>query len=276
MVSFSTQLLSALALTGLLTFASSFPGALGATAQPKSQPKLAIAVANLPKNLPTAVTAAVLKDIMKSSGLPRTALKVVKATAHTWSDGCLELADPETMCTQAMVSGWQVTVKAQRQRWVYRTNDNGTVIKFDRSASRLQAQALPWVDLGDLVSPTLPPDAIFRVITSGGFTGQTRQTLLLADGRMIQSRVNGDGTTSEAQTQVVSPQQLQHFQQTLAAAHLKQFDRRSYPATPGAADFFTWTLTSRVGTVQYAETMQAQLPDRLQAVVQAWEQLAPN
>jgi hypothetical protein len=167
-----------------------------------------------------------------------------------------------------------VTVKANRLRWVYRTNDNGTVIKLDKSASRLQDQALKPTRINDRdLPPQLTTDTLFRVITSGGFTGQTVQTQLMNDGSLVQSRVNLDGTMSAPQVSQVSSQQLRQFQQVIAAAQLAQFDRLNYPSTPGAADFLTITLTSRVGTVQYAETAKAQLPDRLKAVIQAWDGL---
>ncbi len=278
MVPFSLQRLSVLALTSLLSFAPMVPAQAGTTT-PVLSPPLSVPEksANSPKHLPATVTDAVLKDIMKSSGMKREALKVVKAETRTWSDGCLGLADPGIMCIQTVVPGWQVTVKAKRLRWVYRTNNNGTVIKLDKSASRLQDQALKPTRLDDRdLPPKLTADTLFRVMTSGGFTGQTLQTQLLSDGSIVQSRVNPDGTTSAPQVSRVKPEQLRHFQQVMAAAQIEQFDRLSYPSTPGAADFLTVTLTTRTGTVQYAETVKAQLPDRLKAVIQAWDAMVRN
>ena len=278
MVPLSSQLFSALALTSLLSFAPSFSPKVTIVAQAVASPiPVTGQLARSAQKLPTTVSDAVLKEITKTSGLKREALKLVKAEAHTWSDGCLGLADPGMMCTQALVPGWQVTVKSKRLRWVYRTNDNGTIVKLDRSASRLLDQALKPTRLNEHdLPPKLTADTLFRVVTSGGFTGQTVQTRLLNDGSMVQSRVNSDGTTSAPQVAQVAPQQLRHFRQVMAVAQLEQFDRYNYPSTPGAADFLTVTLTSAAGTVQYAETVKAQLPDRLKAVIQAWDEMARN
>jgi hypothetical protein len=229
---------------------------------------------HLLKQLPATVSAAVFKDITKSFGVQRSALKVVQAKAHTWPDGCLGLAEAGMMCTQALVPGWQVTVKSPRSRWVYRTNADGLVVKLDQAASRLPDQALQPTRMTDRdLPPALTADTLFRVITSGGFTGQVRQTLLMQDGRVLQSRLNPDGTLSDPQTVRVDPQQLRNFQAVIAAAPMESFDRLNYPARPGGADFFTFTLTSRAGTVQYAETVKNQLPDRLKTIIQAWDEM---
>jgi hypothetical protein len=281
---FSPRLYATMALTSLLAVTACLSAAAAlpaATITPLTIPATIAKSANTLEKLPTTVSEAVLKDIMKSTGMQRTALKVVKAEARTWSDGCLGLADPGMMCTQALVPGWQVTVKSKRLRWIYRTNEDGTAIKLDRSASQLQDNARkPQVKSTRLADRDLPPPlakgVLFRVMTSGGFTGQTQQTLLMNDGQMMQSRVNLDGTTSAPQISHVSAQQLQQFQQTLTAAHLEQLDRLSYPAAQGSADFLTVTLTSRSGTVQYAETVKVQLPNQVQVMIKAWDDMVQS
>ena len=47
----------------------------------------------------------------------------------------------------------------------------------------------------------------------------------------------------------------------------------SYPASKDAADFITYTLTSRDGTVQFNDTSRNNLPQDLLTVVENWNQI---
>jgi hypothetical protein len=94
---------------------------------------------NLPSrsnSLPDRVASAVLKDASKRSKLPTSQLSIFKSTATEWADGCLGLASPDTFCTQAIVSGWRVTVEGKGQHLVYRTNDSGSIVKLEKIKSR--------------------------------------------------------------------------------------------------------------------------------------------
>lgn len=220
------------------------------------------------KPLSATVENAVFSDIAQRANVSRSSLRVVQAEPKTWSDGCLGLAEG-VFCTEALVPGWLVTVEGREMRWVYRTNRSGSVVKLDREATgnnltptRLSSSELP---------PALEQNVIFRSIATGGFTGQTQQTVLLNDGRMIRSRLNPDGTASIIQTTQVSRQQVSQFQTSIAG--LKAFDRLNYRATPGSADFITVTLSSQSGTVQYADSVQTQLPQPLKTIISAWQQV---
>ncbi len=96
-------------------------------------------VTNLPSrsnSLPDRVASAVLKDASKRSKLPTNQLSILKSAAKEWPDGCLGLASPDTFCTQAIVSGWQVTVEGKGQHLVYRTNDSGSLVELEKIKSR--------------------------------------------------------------------------------------------------------------------------------------------
>ncbi|KAM3097404.1 hypothetical protein ACKFKF_20110 [Phormidesmis sp. 146-12] len=220
------------------------------------------------QSLPASVENAVFRDAVAQSNLSRSALRITQAEQRTWSDGCLGLAEKEAFCTQALVPGWLVVVEATGQRWVYRTNFSGSMVKLDQSTREtlLKPVQIPVNDL-----PKLPQSVIFRAIASGGFAGQTQQTVLLQDGRLIRSRLNPNGTASLLQTTQISSQQMRQFQQVMAA--IKAYDRLSYPATPGSADIITVTLSTRAGTVQYSDSIQTHLPQPLQTVIAAWRRL---
>lgn len=87
------------------------------------------AVANS-TNLPNAVAQAVLQDASKRSGLPIEQLRIVAAVQRDWPDGCLGLAQPQVICTQQVVPGWQVKVVNHQQAFIYRTNHSGSIVKL--------------------------------------------------------------------------------------------------------------------------------------------------
>ncbi|OKH55987.1 hypothetical protein NIES2101_01615 [Calothrix sp. HK-06] len=83
------------------------------------------------KKLPEAVASAVLKDASKRTGKSTSELKIITSEARTWNDGCLGLAEPGVLCTQALVPGWQVEVTGNSKELVYRTNKSGSVVRLN-------------------------------------------------------------------------------------------------------------------------------------------------
>ncbi len=81
--------------------------------------------------LPEAVASAVLKDASKRTGQPASKLKITTSQARTWNDGCLGLAEPGVLCTQALVPGWQVQVTDNSKALVYHTNKSGSVVRLN-------------------------------------------------------------------------------------------------------------------------------------------------
>jgi hypothetical protein len=81
-------------------------------------------------NLPNSVAKAVLQDASKRSRLPLKQLRIVESVKRDWADGCLEITQPGTICTQQVVPGWQVKVVGGRQSLIYRTNNSGSVVKL--------------------------------------------------------------------------------------------------------------------------------------------------
>ncbi len=85
--------------------------------------------------LSASVSNSVLQHTSQQSGLPTSALRIVHAQPQTWLDNCLGLGNSEAVCTQMLVPGWQVAVTSGQQRWIYRTNVSGSVIKLERGTS---------------------------------------------------------------------------------------------------------------------------------------------
>ena len=88
------------------------------------------AIAQAATDLPQDVRNAVINDAASRADLPASQFTVVTATQQDWPDGCLGLAEPGVGCTQAIVPGWSVTVSANQQEWIYRTDATGSQVRL--------------------------------------------------------------------------------------------------------------------------------------------------
>jgi len=120
--------------------------------------------------------------------------------------------------------------------------------------------------------PALDRGVLFQAISSGGFAGLTYQTTLMNDGLLMRVRI-GDANDSERSVRKIPTQQFRQFQSLLKRQPLSQYNRLSYPAPSGSADYITVTLISSSGTVRYADIVQNQLPKSLREVIQAWNKI---
>ena len=59
------------------------------------------------------------------------AVEIVSYQQTDWPDGCLGLAEAGMMCTMAIVPGWRVELSADGQSFIARTNETGSLIKFE-------------------------------------------------------------------------------------------------------------------------------------------------
>lgn len=151
--------------------------------------------------LPPQVANAVRQDLSRRTRIAPGQIRITQSSPETWPNGCLGLAEPDQVCTQALVEGWRVVVSSGGKTWVYRTNATGSVVKLEPGTNQTSDAS------------TLKPIKI---------------------------------PTSE-----LPP-----------------------PLTTGAANFITVTLTSSSSTIRYADIVQNNLPQPLQEVIQAWNQIA--
>ncbi len=130
-------------------------------------------------SLPISVANAVFKDAASRSGLPHSALRIVDSKSQTWPDGCLGLSEPGMLCTLALVPGWQVKIASGRDHWVYRTNQSGSLVRFDQSASQdnnLTRLRLLNISDSQLLSPQTQ-SWVWQAIAFCGITDTTYETL---------------------------------------------------------------------------------------------------
>ncbi len=223
-------------------------------------------------NLPDSVSDAVLRDAARRSNLSISQLRIVQAEKRDWPNACLGIIEPGRSCAAMVVSGWRVRVEGGQQTFVYRTNESGSVVKVETGV--IQGSISPAQIPRSEISP-LAEGMVFRTISSGGIAGTTTETFLMNDGRVM--RLSGRFTSSmiPTATQIsrISRQEVRQFERLLEQQQFSQFDRLSYPAPSGAADFFTVTLTSESGTTRYGDIVQDELPESLRSVILAWNQI---
>jgi hypothetical protein len=78
--------------------------------------------------LPVAVMAAE-QDLSASLGVPVEEIQVVSYEQREWPDACLGLASEGEVCAQVITPGWQVVLRAQGEQYVFRTDEDGQVVR---------------------------------------------------------------------------------------------------------------------------------------------------
>lgn len=86
--------------------------------------------------VPEAVSDAIIQNLSQQTGIEPSALKIVEAQQQTWANGCLGISSPGVPCAEGKVPGWEVVVGSATQRWVYRSNMSGSLVKLDAIATQ--------------------------------------------------------------------------------------------------------------------------------------------
>lgn len=278
----SPHLITALLLASVFS-ASGLPALAGEypVVNPARPTPPATVISNSAK-IPPEIVATLRQDLSQRTGIPTNQLKFVEVSSQTWTDGCFGLARSDEMCTQAMVNGWRVVFAHGNRRWVYRTNGSGSAFRLESQTTARTSQA-PKAPKADSIKPVKIPvaelpsqlqrDMVFRTIATGGFAGQSIQTTLYRDGRLVRENMRPIGTAAPVQVRQMPPQKVREFMTLLRQSQMHKLDRADYQPTPGSADFITTTLSCPSCTIRYADSIQAELPTNLQTVIQAWNEL---
>jgi hypothetical protein len=230
-------------------------------------------VASIPKPILDSVLADAQKRVV---GITVKSRNIIAAEQMTWRDGNLGLGNGSR--TEASVKGWRITVAVGRERFVYHTNNfvgnqnNQIAVRLNPDASNIINDVANGVPIPKSeLPPALTDGVVFRYITSGGFVGRTYETILLEDGRLIQTRL-GDTNDSDRRVFRLSANETKQFQELLTRES-QLFQNVNYPASRGAADYLTYTLTTENGTVQFNDTSREDLPENLKVVLKSWNDL---
>jgi hypothetical protein len=83
------------------------------------------------ESAPSKIIDAVRQDLSRRTRIESDRLTIVETSRQTWSDGCLGLARPDEICTQALVDGWRIVLSYGDRSWIYRTDDRGMTVRLE-------------------------------------------------------------------------------------------------------------------------------------------------
>jgi hypothetical protein len=223
-------------------------------------------------NLPPQVGDRILTVSSEQLGIPTEKLSISQSQQHWERCEALSLECSDLPGWRAIVVGQsapnQPNESIESRCWVYRANGDGSKIYQDEevSSTALVPSFLPSrnvVTLGDAI--------VFRAIASGGFTRQTYETTLRADGKMWRSLIKPGASVVQTQLQQVSTEQVALFQQLLKNQQFVDFSGLNYSISD--AQGLTVTLIGQDGLTQYNHLVEGQLPESLRNIIAAWDQL---
>lgn len=214
------------------------------------------------------VQRSVRQDLAQHLGLSIPQVRLVAASRQTWSDGCLGIAAPDEICTQALVEGWLIRLMANGDIYDYRTNATGSVFRLANNQPA-DGSIVPTPILTENLPRPLEEGVLFRLIASGGLLGYQAEITLYEDGCVV-SQTQNIQTPSQSRSFRVSRQQVEQFRQLLNQQQFDRFNALDYSSSAGAADGITVMLISGNSVVQYADMVEDGLPSALQQIIQAW------
>jgi hypothetical protein len=87
----------------------------GATGTPHGDPPYAVIAAE--------------RALSEELGVPVGEIDYVSYERQDWPDACLGLAGDGEMCAQVITPGWRVVLRTSGQEYVFRTSQNGEVVR---------------------------------------------------------------------------------------------------------------------------------------------------
>ena len=132
-ITYQTKIIPALILTAILSIGGGLTIIQSASAISQNftpDTTNEVLARNHQNSLPSHVANAVRRDLANRQGVSHKNINIIDYRQQTWKNGCLELAQPNELCTQALVPGWRVVVSHNKQNWIYHTNDNGRYLRL--------------------------------------------------------------------------------------------------------------------------------------------------
>ncbi len=220
-------------------------------------------------------TTRILEQAARDAGVSVKQLGISAVESRVW-DGCYGISTgPDNVCTMIAIFGWRAVVTDGQKVLIYHTNQDATEIRLNEMSSQLQGEAVVPSFLSEAERTANPGDeVVFQSIASGGFAGQTRQIMLMNDGRVV-SLLVGETIRSAPQTiRQLSPQEVERFVRQIQELGYGNFVGLDYPAPAGAADYFTVSLSTLNGTLRYTDANSDQLPSNLREIIATWNRIS--
>jgi len=210
-------------------------------------------------------------------------ISVVQVHPKIWSDGCLGLGGLRADCAERLTPGWEITLTNPNapypQRWVYRTNQSGSLILWDAAGSQMIGTLIqrPQRLNPEELPPPLPEGVSFRVIRQSGASGNrppaTTTTLLYNDGRIVQETTSTRGQTLSRTLRTVTSTQVSQFNELLSDRRFERFNGFDFVPMPLERAVPINFVSTPTATVRFAEANEYRLASDLVAVLRAWELL---
>ncbi len=93
-------------------------------------------LANQAKKIPNNIVDAVRQDLGSQIGIAPETIKVSEVSQETWPNTCLGLPKNDEFCGQRLVEGWRLVLSNGKDRWVYRTDNSGKLMRVESKNSR--------------------------------------------------------------------------------------------------------------------------------------------
>ncbi len=70
------------------------------------------------------------EQISQELEVPEDAVEVISYEEEDWPNACLGLAEEGEVCAEVITPGYQVTIEVQGEEYVFRTNEDATVVRL--------------------------------------------------------------------------------------------------------------------------------------------------
>ncbi len=84
-----------------------------------------------PVDVPSDVETAAKEHLSRETGIPVEEMEVVEAEHREWPDSCLGLGEPDEACLTVITPGWRVTIRAEEEEYVLRTDEDGDAVRME-------------------------------------------------------------------------------------------------------------------------------------------------
>ena len=84
-----------------------------------------------PMEFPSGLEVAVKEALSARTGIAVEEIEVVGAEHREWLNACLGLAEEGEACAEVITPGWEITLRAAGEEYVFRTDEAGDVIRME-------------------------------------------------------------------------------------------------------------------------------------------------
>ncbi|MEM9906088.1 MAG: hypothetical protein AAF921_13800 [Cyanobacteria bacterium P01_D01_bin.44] len=241
------------------------------------------------------VSQTLLETVSQQVQQPIESLQILEVQAATW-DGCLGIAEPDTVCTQEAIPGFRVLVndgpkegignlqrdswpdhREFQREWVYHLNEDATQIVQNTTASDTAGRVGSWFRRASAPPEELAPGVIFQTKAHDYLSEHLYITTLTADGTLSSEQISldpGNRAASEVlSSSQISPEDAAAFERLLRQQNFSNLNQMEYSNEDQGFTMEGFvTLIAPGVSVEYTAA-EEDLPVGLQVILEAWSGL---